>query len=174
MGELMQKVTSKAEEILNQVKKKFGFVPNVLKELAASPEVLDLYVRGMDILNDTVLNEREKQLVILAVSNYNGCEYCQAAHGMVAKKAGASTADIEAIKTHQPLEKARDNLLVNAANRILEKKGWLTAEDQKEFEEQGIDRRQILEIIGLIALKTITNYTNHIAHTEIDEVFKQG
>ena len=170
----MQKVTTKAQDILDQAEKSFGFVPNVLKELAASPEVLDLYVRGTEILNDTVLDEREKQIVILAVSNHNGCDYCQAAHGMVAKKAGASAEDVEAVKNHQPLEKARDNLLVDAAHRILEKKGWLTAGDLQEFEEKGIDRRQILEIVGIIALKTITNYTNHIAHTEIDDVFKQG
>lgn len=170
----MQKVTSKAQDILGKAEKSFGFVPNVLKELAASPEVLDLYVQGTEILNDTVLDEREKQLVILAVSAHNKCGYCQAAHGMVAKKAGASAEDVEAVKNHQPLSKARDNLLVDATNRLLEKKGWLTDEDQKEFEEKGIDRRQILEIVGIIALKTITNYANHIAHTEIDDVFKQG
>ncbi|CAI2717939.1 carboxymuconolactone decarboxylase family protein [Nitrospina watsonii] len=170
----MANVTSKAQDLLDKAEKGFGFVPNVLKELAASPEALDLYLSGTEIMKDTVLDEREKQLVIVAVSTFNGCDYCKAAHGMVAKKAGASDADVEAIQNKKPLNNPRDNNLVEATFRTLDKKGWLTAEDLQEFEGWGIDRRQVLEIVGIIALKTITNYTNHIAHTEIDAEFKQG
>ncbi|CCQ92056.1 4-carboxymuconolactone decarboxylase domain protein [Nitrospina gracilis 3/211] len=170
----MEKVTTKAQELLDKAEKGFGFVPNVLKELAVSPETLDLYLSGTAIMNDTVLNEREKQLVILAVSTFNGCGYCKAAHGMVATKAGASHEDVEAVKNKTPLKNERDQHLVDATSRTLEKKGWLTAEDLSEFEGWGIDRRQVFEIVGIIALKTITNYANHIAHTELDDVFKQG
>lgn len=62
--------------------------------------------------------------------------------------------------------------VVKGTRLVLAKKGWLSAEDLEALEADGIDRRQLYELIALIGLKTISTYINHIAHTEIDPQFR--
>ncbi len=52
--------------------------------------------------------------------------------------------------------------------RVIEKRGWLDDSDMNEFEQIGIERNQIYEIIAFIAVKTISNYIHHIALTQFE------
>jgi alkylhydroperoxidase family enzyme len=61
---------------------------------------------------------------------------------------------------------------VSATHLLLEKRGWLGEGDLKALEAAAIGRVQVYEIVAFIGLKTISNYVNHIAHTEIDEAFR--
>jgi alkylhydroperoxidase family enzyme len=61
---------------------------------------------------------------------------------------------------------------VAATWEILDVRGWLKAPDVERLRSEGIDRAQVYEIVALIGLKTISNWVNHIAHTEIDEPFR--
>lgn len=40
------------------------------------------------------------------------------------------------------------------------------------LDESGIPRTQLYEIIGFVGVKTISNFVNHIAGTEVDDRFK--
>jgi alkylhydroperoxidase family enzyme len=44
-------------------------------------------------------------------------------------------------------------------------------QDLQAFLAAGFSERQVLEIILAIAVKTISNYSNHVFHTEVDPVF---
>ncbi|MCH8124237.1 MAG: carboxymuconolactone decarboxylase family protein, partial [Bacteroidetes bacterium] len=80
--------------------------------------------------------------------------------------------EIEAITAGDLPSDSRLRSLITVARRILEKRGWLSADDLAEFEAQDIDRGQIYEIVALIGIKTISNFVNHIADTEIDPQFR--
>ena len=41
-----------------------------------------------EIMADGALDVRTKEMIYLAISTNNGCEYCQASHGVAARKAG--------------------------------------------------------------------------------------
>lgn len=161
-----------ADQVLEQVKQKFGFVPNVLAEMAKSPAALQVYVGGGAALANASLTPKEQQAVQLAVSTANKCEYCQAAHSMGGKMAGIDAADLEAIKSGGLPADARLKAVVSAARLVHEKQGWLDANDLSQLESQGISRAQLYEVIAIMGLKLISNYVNHIAHTELDEQFK--
>jgi len=165
--------TSKAQEVLGKVKQTYGFVPNLYTEFAThSPAVAEVYLTATKLMDSASLTPKEQQAVILAVSTYNDCHYCKAAHATVGRMVGLSQEDIEAITTGELPGEPRLRNLITAARRILGKRGWLSADDLAEFEAQGIDRGQVYEIVALIGIKTISNYVNHIAHTEIDVQFK--
>jgi hypothetical protein len=51
-------------------------------------------------------------------------------------------------------------------------RGWLGRPDLERLAAEGIGLPQLYEIVALVGLKTISNYVNHIAHTEIDEAFR--
>ena len=51
-------------------------------------------------------------------------------------------------------------------------RGLLAPGDLTSLEAEGVDRSQLYEVVALIALKTLSNYVNHIAHTPVDEAFR--
>ncbi len=164
---------TKAQEVLDKVKRAYGFVPNIFTEFAThSPAVAEVYLTTTKLMDSASLTPKEQQAVILAVSTYNDCHYCKAAHATVGRMVGLSQEDIEAITSGDLPASPRLRSLITAARRILGKQGWLNNEDLAELEVQGIDRGQVYEIVALIGIKTISNYINHIAHTEIDPQFR--
>ncbi len=165
--------SSKTQEVLGKVKQTYGFVPNLYTEFAThSSAVADVYLTAMKLIGEASLSPKEQQAVILAISSYNDCAYCKAAHSTVAGMVGMPEEEIEAITTGGLPVDTRLRSLITATRRILGKRGWLNEDDLAEFEAQDIDRGQIYEIIALIGIKTISNFVNHIAHTEIDPQFQ--
>jgi len=45
--------------------------------------------------------------------------------------------------------------------------------DQEALAADGIERAVLYEIVGLIGVKTISNYVNHIAGTDVDDAFRE-
>jgi alkylhydroperoxidase family enzyme len=50
-------------------------------------------------------------------------------------------------------------------------RGWVEETDIERFIAAGFTRAQVLEVILGVAMKTISNYSNHIAETPLDEAF---
>ncbi len=159
------------DHILTEVKTKFGFVPNLLKEMSVSPAALLVYLSTSETLSHGSLSPREQQAVQLAVSSVNYCHYCQAVHYTLGATAGMKDAELRAIlngkvNTTDPL-----NAVVQATRLLMDKKGWLDANDLRSLEAQGITKARLYEIIAFIGLKTMSNYIDHIVHTPVDEQF---
>ena len=51
-------------------------------------------------------------------------------------------------------------------------RGRLTQSQVQDFVVAGYSKAQVLEVITAVALKTISNYTNHLADTPLDRQFK--
>ena len=160
------------EEIFTNVQGLLGFVPNLYKELSKAPAVLGVYHKGQESLGKGSLTAKEQQVVQLTVAVYNDCIYCKAAHQWLGQKMGLSQDEIQKIRAglSQETDTPMANL-VRATKLILENRGWLDPEELTRFEQQGISRGKLYEIIAFIGLKTISNYINHIAETPIDEQF---
>lgn len=160
------------DRILDQVKEKYGFIPNVLAEMAKSPAALKVYVDGNKALADASLSPKQQQVAQLMASVNNDCEYCKAAHSTGAKAAGVDAADIEAITSGNLPQDDHLHGVAKATHLIGEKQGWLDENDLSALEEKGVDKGQLYEVIAIVGLKTLSNYVNHIAHTEIDPEFR--
>lgn len=161
----------RAEQILQQVEQAYGFRPNLVEELVTSPAAAQVYLGGQEAMQESSLSEAEQNAVMLAVSARNECHYCTAAHAGIGRQVGLTAGQVEAILEDEELEDERLAALVDAADRVLEKEGWLEEDDLAELARRGVDRAQLYEIVALVGLKTISNYVNHIAGTEIDPQF---
>ena len=114
----------------------------------------------------------EQEVVFLAISQANGCEYCMAAHSFLAEAASGVPSDVTAaIRDGKQVPEMQLSALSVFARVMVIKRGLPSQSDVEAFLSAGYKEKDILKIIHAIAVKTIGNYTNHIFHTEVDNVF---
>ena len=85
--------TGKVKEIYEEIKKvrQITEIPNFWKSLANNPETLErTWTSLQQVMKDGTLNPVVKEMIYIAVSITNGCEYCIKSHSMAAKKKGAT------------------------------------------------------------------------------------
>lgn len=158
--------------VFDQVQKAYGFIPNLYGIFANSPVALHTYLSVLDLLDKhAALDAQEQQLVMLAVSAENGCDYCVAAHSAVAKMAQVPDDQIEAVRENRPLGDAKRTVLVRFARKTIEHRGWTPPADIEAFLAAGYTQQHVLDVLAIAAIKTLSNYTNHLANTPIDAAF---
>jgi uncharacterized peroxidase-related enzyme len=141
--------------------------------MANSPGLLDTYVHGYERFRAlSGFTPAEQEVVLLAVSRENGCTYCVAAHSFIADRmSGVPQAVTDAIRDGEPIPDARLAALHDFTRTMVAKRGLPDSSDVDAFLAAGYSERQILEVVLAIAVKTLSNYTNHLFHTPVDEVF---
>lgn len=166
---------SEAKVILEDAKKKLGFVPNMYKAMANSPGLLNTYIQGYGAFREkSGFSSIEQEVIFLAISQVNGCEYCMAAHSFLAEAASGVPSDVTAaIRDGKQVPEIQLSALSVFTRLMVTKRGLPSQSDVDTFLSSGYKEKDILEIIHAIAIKTISNYTNHIFHTDVDEVFSQ-
>lgn len=162
-----------SRRILERAEKKFGFIPNLYRVFANNPAALASYVAIGDALAEHgTLSATEQQLVMLAISRENECHYCVAAHTTVGQQAGLSESAIRAIREDRSLDDPKLEALRRFAKTLVAKRGWLGDGAVGELLDAGYTRPQLLEIIAITSMKTLSNYTNHLAETPLDDAFE--
>ena len=159
---------TESREMLVAAKTKFGFVPNLLGELAGAPAALRAYMTLNDLLSQTSLSPVAQQLVLISTSMANGCEYCVAAHSAGLKAAGLTDAELDAVRERQSLRDPKLEALRVFVTSVVESRGSVKQPALQRFLDAGYSREQVLEVLVGIAMKTLSNYTNHIADTPLD------
>jgi uncharacterized peroxidase-related enzyme len=163
-----------AAEMLGDINRAYGFIPNLYGVFAESPTALRAYMTMGKIFDDSSFSATERQLIILAVSRYNECDYCMAAHTVVAGMQKVPTNVVEAIREDRPISDDRLEALRLFATAVVGKRGWVLDEDICAFLAAGFSQAQILEVILGVSFKTLSNYTNHVADTLLDKAFETG
>ena len=83
----------KVKEIYDEIKKvrQITEIPNFWKSLANNPETLErTWTSLQQVMKKGTLDPVVKELIYVAVSITNGCEYCVKSHSLAAKKKGAT------------------------------------------------------------------------------------
>ena len=67
------------------VQEKTGFIPNIFLGLAHRPEEFRAFVAYHDALmeKESGLSKAEREMIVVATSNANQCQYCVIAHGAI-------------------------------------------------------------------------------------------
>lgn len=159
----------KATPMLEKIEDDLGYVPNLFGGLADAPAVLDAYLSLDKRFRNTELTPLQRNIVLLTASRANECEYCMAAHSADLSEAGFPTDEIERVRSAEPLSDDRLEALRLFTHRIVERRGHPRDEHIADFLEAGFERPQVLEVVLGVAMKTLSNYTNHIMDTPLDE-----
>ena len=159
--------TGDTAKALAAVKSKLGTVPNMFATLANAPAALQFYLQGSAALERGRFTAKQRELVALAVADVNACGYCLAAHTALGGLVGLQAPEMEAAR-HGHAGGVKDSGLVKLAQRIVETRGNLAPADLSAARASGLEDADILEAIAVVAVNIFTNYTNHIAGTEVD------
>ena len=160
-----------ARETLEGARKAFGFVPNLLGVMAEAPALLKAYRALHALFDETSFTPTERQVVLMTASYENGCEYCIAAHTVIAAMQKVPRHVVEAIRNGAPIADSKLEALRRFATVIVKARGWPSEEDVGAFLEAGYTKAQVLEVVLGVGFKTLSNYTNHIAGTPLDKAF---
>ena len=162
-----EQASEETGKIFDAVKAKIGMVPNLYATIGNSSKALNAVLTLGDNLGGGEFSNKEIEAVALAVSEFNNCDYCLAAHTAIGKMNGLTEEDTIAIRTGQ-VKDNKLNALTKLATEITEKRGVPSQETVDAFFAAGYNKAALAELIGLVALNTFNNYTNNIADTEVD------
>ena len=163
-----------AKDVLNNTQQSMGFIPNMYAAMANSPILLDTYARGYQLFREqSGFNAIEQEVLFLAISRENGCTYCMAAHSFVADEiSGVPTEITNAIRDGSVVPNVKLAELISFAITMVQSRGLPSKQAVTSFLDAGYEESHILDIIQAISVKTISNYANHLFHTDVDDVFK--
>lgn len=153
--------------LLDSIRKKRGKIANIYLMVAKSPNTLKTFLTLSDNLKRGEFTDKEREAIDLAVAEQNMCEYCLAAHTILAKLAGFSDEETMALR-RTTINDNKLQSLTALAKEIVKTQGQPDQEFIDRFLQSGYSESSLIELIAVISKAIFTNYLNHIAGTEID------
>jgi len=162
-----------ARDFIAGVEKKMGFVPSLYAVFAENPAVLTAYTQLADQLGKTGLSPLEQQIVTITASVENECHFCVAAHTTISEGQGLDLSVIDAVREDRAIADPKLEALRLFSKKVVIDRGFVSDTDVDTFLAAGYDRSAVLAVILGVALKVISNYTNHVAETPVNDAFQK-
>jgi uncharacterized peroxidase-related enzyme len=164
---------------IEAVQEKSGFIPNVFLVLAHRPEEFRAFMAYHDTLMDKAegLTKAEREMIVVATSAANQCQYCVIAHGAIlrirAKK--PLIADQIAINYRKADITPRQRAMLDFAMKVALEAQAVGDEDFKALKKQGFGDEEIWDIGAIAAFFALSNrMANLTAMRPNDEFYKMG
>lgn len=172
-GITLESANPTQKEVLETALKQVGFIPNMYANMVNVPGVLTTYLHGYTAFRQhSGLSPAQQEVVFLAISQQNGCTYCTAAHSMIADKmSGVPAPVLAAIRGGQPIPDGKLRALYTFTQELVSTSGKPSQATADAFLAAGYSEASALQIILASAVKTLSNYTNHLFQTTVDDKF---
>jgi uncharacterized peroxidase-related enzyme len=133
-----------------------------------SDAVLEGYLNLSGALSKGRLTARTGELIALAVSQSNSCNYCLAAHTFIGEQLLKTDLTVlQAARTGQSSD-AKTQAILQLAKVLVSKNGLVTDADVDAAKTAGVSDAEIAETVAHVALNVLTNYFNNTANTTVD------
>lgn len=161
-----------SKAVLEKSKHALGFIPNLYATMAESPSALNAYTAISEYFENSSLSRIEQQIVALTASVVNGCEFCVAAHSVIAKKmVGVDMDIVDAIREQKTIPDSKLEALAEFTRTVVNERGWVNGKPVENFIAAGFTKAQALDVILGVTLKTLSYYSNHLTETTTNEAF---
>jgi uncharacterized peroxidase-related enzyme len=159
--------TGPAADLLAQVQKGMGMVPNMTRAMANSPAVLKGYLGLSSALSGGTLNGKTREAIALSMAQNNDCDYCLSAHTATGPMVGLTEAQVLQARNSASDDAKLDAILKFTAS-LTENLGEVTDAEVAAVRAAGVTDAEIAEIIGHVGLNVLTNYFNKAVNVAID------
>jgi AhpD family alkylhydroperoxidase len=157
--------------LLQNSLKAWGFIPTLHGTLAEAPVALDAYTSMYTaITTQGTLTPQEQQIAFQTVNVLHGCEYCAAGHTYLSRAVQVPEDVIASLRQGRMIAgHPRYEALRRFTEAVVHERGRAGDAAVDAFIAAGFTRAHVLEVVTIVACKTISNYTNHLTHTPHEE-----
>lgn len=160
-------VPADSKPTLDAFTKNIGFTPNMMASFAQSPVAFNAWAALLGSLSKT-LDVKTRDSIGLAVSEVNGCNYCLTVHSFTAEHmAKLPAGDIILARKGHSSDPKRD-AAVQFARRVIMTRGQVDDTDLQAVREAGFTEANLVEIVALVAMYSLTNFFNNVFDPEMD------
>lgn len=152
------------EDIRNRILKvqeKSGFIPNVFLALAHRPAEFRAFFDYHDALmeKDSNLTKGEREMIVVATSNLNQCQYCVVAHGAILRirEKNPLIADQVAVNYRKADITERQKAMLDFAVKVSQSAYEVNDEDFAALHKHGFTDEDAWDIAGIAAFFGLSN-----------------
>ena len=146
---------------IEAVQEKSGFIPNVFLVLARRPEEFRAFFAYHDALMDKPgnLSKAEREMIVVATSNVNQCQYCVVAHGAILRIRAKDPliADQVAINYRKADINDRQKAMLDFAMKVSQSAQEIGEADIQALKAHGFDEEDVWDIAAIAAFFGLSN-----------------
>ena len=143
------------------VQEKSGFIPNVFLVLAHRPDEFRAFFAYHDALMDKPgnLTKAEREMIVVATSNLNQCQYCVVAHGAILRIRAKDPliADQVAVNYRKADITDRQKAMLDFAVRVSTEAQKVSESDFAALKSHGFNEEDIWDIAAISAFFGLSN-----------------
>ncbi|SHN61004.1 peroxidase-related enzyme [Bradyrhizobium erythrophlei] len=175
-------VNSLPEDIrtrLLAVQEKSGFIPNVFLTLAFRPDEFRAFFAYHDALmeKDGGLTKAEREMIVVATSSANQCQYCVIAHGAILRIRAKNPllADQVSVNYRKADITPRQLAMLDFAMKVSQEAQLVSEADFAALSQHGFSQDDIWDIAAISAFFALSNrMANVTAMRPNDEFYLMG
>ena len=161
------------------VQGKAGFIPNVFLALAHRPAEFRAFFAYHDALmeKDGGLSPAEREMIVVATSGANNCQYCVVAHGAILRIRARNPliADQVAINHRKADLSPREMAMLDFALKVSLNAQDIDESDYQALHPHGFDDEDIWDIAAIAAFFGLSNrMVNFMSMRPNDEFYLMG
>ena len=166
-------------ERLLAVQEKSGFIPNVFLTLAFRPDEFRAFFAYHDALmeKDGGLTKAEREMIVVATSSANQCQYCVIAHGAILRirAKNPQIADQIAVNYRKADITPRQRAMLDFAMKVSQEAHLVSGADFAELSAHGFNQDDVWDIAAISAFFALSNrMANVTAMRPNDEFYLMG
>jgi len=162
-----EQVPAGSKPALDAFAKNIGFTPNMMATFAASPIAFNAWATLLGSLSKA-LDVKTRDSIGLAVSEVNGCNYCLTVHSFTAEHMAKLPADEIILARKGHASDPKRDAAVQFARKVIETRGNISDAHLKAIRDAGYTDANIMEIVALVAMYSLTNFFNNVFDPEKD------
>jgi uncharacterized peroxidase-related enzyme len=156
---------------LRELEHGLGFVPNLAATMAESETLIHGFVDLRKALAGGELGGVEREIVALAVSLENDCDYCMAAHSTFVLMQDADEDAVSAARAGREPEEPKLGALYRFARSLVAKRGHVGEDECRALLDAGYSRAALLDVVAQVGHTTLANLAHSITDAPLDDQF---
>ena len=157
------------------VQEKSGFVPNVFLTLAHRPDEFRAFFAYHDALMEKKgpISKAEREMIVVATSNANQCQYCVVAHGAILRIRAKNPliADQVAINYRKADLSPKQKAMLDFAMKVSQQSYLVDDSDFATLAAHGFDKEDVWDIAGIAAFFGMSNRLANVTSMRPNDEF---
>jgi AhpD family alkylhydroperoxidase len=158
-----------ARRAMAATEKHLGYLPAALARMAASPHLLDGFLKLSAIFETCTLDPVAREALIMTIATRNDCHICVAMHTARLTALGADPETIAGLRNAGPLADRRLEAIRAFTLRVFDTAGNVGDEALRAFLASGYTRQNALEVVLGIGTYTMSTLANRLTGAPVDD-----